>query len=211
MPRSRPSSGFTLIEILAVLAILGILTVLLLTNATSARDAADVEATRQLLARIETAIDHYERERGDYPPSSFGSEQGVANDGTNTGVEALVVALWSDGWDAGGLLDDVADRLENGDDDRSPTVLSDFETRALLEIVDAWGNPIAYLHRRDYERRDRPYLTFDPSTGEELTTYPAAFQNSATGRFYRATSYQLVSAGPDGRFDTEDDVTTFRR
>lgn len=207
----RGRAGFTLIEILAVLVILGILVAVLATNLLTGREVAEVEAARRLLARVETAIDHFEREFGDYPPSSFTDEQGVSNDGLNVGVEALVVALWSRGWEAGGLLPDVADGLVNLDGDRSPTALTDFESRELFEIPDPWGNPLAYVHRRDYEARGRECLTRDPRTGEELHSFPVPLRQPATGRFLRATRYQLVSAGPDGLFDSEDDVTGFDR
>ena len=211
MRRSAATAGFTLIEILAVLVILGILTTVLITQLVGGREAADIEATRRLLARLEAAVDHYEREFGDFPPSIFDAELGVANDGTNTGAEALVVALWSKGWEAGGLLPDLAETLVNVDGDRSNGSLTDFGTRDLFEIADAWENPIAYLHRRDYEKKSHEYLSFDPSSGEELRTFVRAFKNPVTKRFVGATRYQLISAGPDGRFDTEDDVTTFDR
>lgn len=209
--RAGARSAFTLIEILAVLVILAILSTLLVTNLVTGRELAEVEATRRLLARIEATLDHYEREFGDYPPSSFRPEQGVANEGANVGAEALVVALWSRGWEAGGLLDDVADALVNLDGDRSSEQLSDFGSRELFEIGDAWGNPVAYLHHQDYERRDRSYLTLDPATGEQLTSFQLALRQADTGRFARATRFQLCSAGPDGLFDTPDDVSPFER
>jgi len=208
---ARAIAGFTLIEILAVIVILGILTTVLITQLAGGRRAAEVEATRRLLARLEVAIDQYEREFGDFPPSSFAPDQVVSNDGTNVGGEALVVALWSNGWEAGGLLAGVADTLVNVDGDRSASPLTDFDSSGLFEIPDAWCNPVAYFHRREYARRDREYRTIDPSTGDELTSYPAAFKNAATGRYMRNMRYQLISAGLDGSFGTDDDVTTFER
>ena len=203
--------GFTLIEILAVLVILGILSALLITQLTGGREAADIEATRRLLARLEATVEHYEREFGDAPTSRFRADEGVANDGLNVGGEALVVRLWSNGFEAGGLLEDVADLLVNVDGDRSAGALTDFPSRALFEVPDAWGNPIAYLHRQDYAQAAHEYLTLDPRSGETLRSFVKAFRNEATGRYVRSAGFQLVSAGPDGLFDTEDDVTTFAR
>lgn len=208
---ASPRAGFTLIEILAVMLILSILVTLLVTQLGGAEDVARVELTRQRLAVVGAAADHYENEFGDYPPSTFGEESGVLNDGTNVGIEAFVVALWSAGWDAGGVLSDLADQLVNSDDDVSPRSLTDFETRALLEIPDAWGNPIAYFHRRDYALANREYATVDPASGVPLASAPRAFENPVTGRYYQATRYQLISAGPDGAFGTEDDITAFDR
>jgi prepilin-type N-terminal cleavage/methylation domain-containing protein len=203
-------SGFTLIELLAVILIVGILATILVTQLGVAEDAARVQNTRRQLAVLQGAVDAYENEFGDAPPSSFTSKQGVPNEGTNVGVEALVVALWSNGWE-GGELTDEADRLINTDGDASPRNLTDFATDELLELADDWENPIAYFHRRDYEVTDRVYLTYDPETGEEIRSTPRAFKNPTTGRFFEHSGYQLISAGPDGRFGTEDDITTFDR
>jgi prepilin-type N-terminal cleavage/methylation domain-containing protein len=209
----RARAGFTLIEMLAVILILGILATILLTQLASTREAAEVSATRAFLIELSGVIDAYEHERGDYPPSSFASEQGVDNAGTNVGVEALVVALFSRRWNAAGHGDALAERLENVDRDTSGLALTDFGNRNLLELVDAWKNPIAYLHHRDYETRGRPYLTLVPETGEEIQTEPRALRQSdeRTGLYVNATRYQLLSAGPDGAFGTEDDVTPFER
>ena len=121
------------------------------------------------------------------------------------------MALWSKGWEAGGLLQDEADQLTNTDQDASPRQLSDFPTRDLLELVDDWQNPVAYIHRRDYESEPQSYVTMDPDTGLEVISQASAYKNSTNGRFYRHTGFQLISAGSDGRFGTPDDITTFDR
>jgi prepilin-type N-terminal cleavage/methylation domain-containing protein len=204
-------AGFTLIEILAVILIIGILATILVTQLGGAEEAAKVQTTRQQLATLEGALNTYEIEFGDYPSSSFSDEQGVPNDGTNVGVECLVVALWSRGYEGGGFLDDIADQLINVDGDHSGKSLTDFGTRALLEIVDGWGNPIAYIHRRDYELTNRAYLTFNDVTGEEIRSFPKAFRDPLKDRFYNFMKFQLISAGPDGEFGGPDDITVFDR
>ncbi len=201
--------GFTLIELLAVILILGILTTLLITQLGSSEEAALGGATELELEEIAGAIGDYFNEFGDYPPSSFRAEQGVANDGTNVGGEALVVALWSQHWEAGGHLGDLADRFVNVDGDRASSTLTDLASRDLFELPDKWENPIAYLHRRDYEGPGQLYVTIDPATGEELHSTFKAVRNEATGRFYQHNTFQLASAGPDGAFGTEDDITNF--
>jgi prepilin-type N-terminal cleavage/methylation domain-containing protein len=211
MQRSLLRAGFTLIELLAVILILAILVTVLIVNLRDSEAAAKVEVARQELAKLEAAVKAYQNEFGAAPPSSFGPGQEVANDGLNVGIEALVVALWSRKYEAGGLLGDVRDQLENTDSDRSTKQLTDFETRELLEIVDPWGNPIAYLERADYAVTSRRYRTVETETGEELESVPLAFKNPATGQYYAAQGFQLISAGPDGVFATADDVTTFER
>ncbi len=203
-------AGFTLIEILAVILIVGILATILISQLGGADDAARISTTRSKLQTLSLAINAYELDFGDYPPSSFNDEQGVPNDGTNVGVEALVVALWSNGYDAGDLSSEV-DSLRNVDGDHSGKKLTDFGNRTLPEIVDAWGNPIAYIHRRDYEVPNREYLTEDPDTGEEIRSIPTAHRNPELDTFYCYRSYQLISAGPDALFGTADDVTNFEQ
>lgn len=209
-PRST-RAGFTLIELLAVILILSILVGVLVYNLKDATDAAKVQTARQLLAKVESAVKSYQNEFGSAPPSSFRPEQEVANDGLNVGVEALVVALWSRKYEAGGLLPDVRDQLINTDGDRSSKQLTDFDTRDLLEIADPWNNPIAYIERADYALTNRRYLTYDVEQGQEVESVPLPFKNPATGQYYSAQGFQLISAGADGRFGTEDDITPFER
>ncbi len=207
----RAKSGFTLIELLAVLLILGILTTLLVVNLVGTTEVIKSETTLITLRKLQGGLEEYFNEFGDYPPSSFAPEQGVSNDGTNVGGEALVVALWSKGWDAGGHLADLAHELVNADQDQSATTLTDLASRQLFELPDEWENPIAYLHHRDYGGRGQGYVTLDPDTGEELHTLVRAAHDEKIGRFYQHASFQLASAGPDGRFGTEDDVVNFER
>jgi hypothetical protein len=163
------------------------------------------------LAKLEAAIEHYNNEYGAYPPSHFTSEQEVVNSGQNIGAEALVVAFWSNGFEGGGLLEDIQNELINSDGDASSKRLTDFGTRTLLEIPDSWENPIAYIRSDDYEITNRQYSLMDPQTGEEINSTPIAYKNRTTGRYYNHASYQLISAGVDGEFGTEDDLTTFDR
>lgn len=209
-PHAR-TAGFTLIEILAVILILGILASVLLVNLRDTQGATLVSDAKMELTKIGSAIDHYASEYGAAPLSSFTPEQEVANEGTNVGIEALVVTLFSRKYEAGGLLSKERDELENTDGDSSTKRLTDFDTRDLLEFVDPWGNPIAYIERNDYAANNRLYLTYDAETGEEVTSTATAYKNPRTGQYYRPQGYQLVSAGPDGRFGTDDDVTNFDR
>lgn len=194
-----------------MLLILSILVGVLLVNLRDSERATRVRLTETLLAKLEATAKAYEHEFGAVPMSSFQAGQEVANDGLNVGIEALVVTLWSKKYEAGGLLADVRDQLVNTDGDRSTKQLTDFATRDLLEIPDPWGSPIAYLERSDYALTNRRYQTYDPESGEAIETVPTAFKNKATGQYFAAQGCQFISAGPDCRFGTEDDITTFLR
>ena len=202
-----PRRAFTLLELLAVIVIIGILAAVLVSQLGGADDAAKASSTEGFLAKVEAVLDTYYNDHGEYPPSRFTPEQGVPNEGVNVGVEALIVALYSKGYEAAGLeLDE--ERLANTDGDMSARRLTDFGNRKLLEFVDLWGNPIAYLHRTEYGQETATYLTIDED-GQEQRVVPKARRNRTTGRYHNQRSFQLISAGSDGVFGTEDDLYNF--
>ncbi len=205
--RAGLRAGFTLLELLAVIMIVAILATVLITQLGGAEDAARTSQTRQLLQQLEAIISEYELDHGEYPSSRFTPEQGVANDGENVGIEALVVAFFSNGWEAGGHeIEESA--FANTDDDLSTRSLTDFGNRKLNELVDAWGNPIAYLHRMDYGSDDRFYVTID-ETGQRVRAAVLARKDPVQGRYFKHNRFQLISAGPDGIFGSDDDITNF--
>ena len=127
---------------LAVMLIIGILSAFLLVAVFDAEKSVEVTAARLKIATTQAALSSYHHALGDYPSSHFTADSGSLNE-LNLGAEAMVVALWSDGWEAGGLLH--ADELVNSDEDSSARQLTDFGTLQLLEVADPWGNPIAYF------------------------------------------------------------------
>lgn len=206
---ARARAGFTLIELMAVLVILALLMVILVTQFTNILGSSKESMTKVDLQHLQEAIHQYESEYGDYPPSSFTAAMGTPPNTTNVGSECLVVALYSKRF-AGGGGGFENRMLVNTDADASRTKLTDFETLDLFELKDQWDNPIAYLHRADYGT-PQVYVSFDPESGEELSTSVRALQNPDTKLFYRSDSFQLISAGPDGRFGTEDDIPCWER
>ena len=96
----------------------------------------------------------------------------------------------------------------NLDGDDAKKTLTKFPRAALFELADEWKNPIAYFHRRDYGRRDS-YVVEDPDTGEQRESFVGAVTNPTTQRYHNPQSYQLISAGADGQFGTEDDIANF--
>ena len=203
----RRRAGFSLIELLAVLVILSILITFLVSRLGGAGDVVRSRMCQATIQILGGAIGEYESEFGRYPPSRFDPEWGAPPNKTNYGAEALIVALYSPDW--GGVSLSEED-LVNTDQDRSRKALTSLPSTELLELSDPWENPIAYLSRSDYERSD-VYIVGDPETGELHESTVRAVVNPTTGRAYKPHSFQLISAGVDGEFGTEDDITNFKR
>lgn len=192
---------------LAVVVILGILMVVLLPRLTGMAERAKAKATGAFLQEVAAKIGEYEVRFGDYPPSQFKAEWGNPPNTTNLGGETLVISLWSRDWGGAGLADD---KLVNTDGDESKKSLTSMPVNTLFELEDEWGNPIAYFHRRDYGRTDE-YVATDIESGETREMPVKAFLNPKTKTYYAPDKFQLVSAGEDGVFGTDDDITNFTR
>ncbi|HVS18306.1 MAG TPA: type II secretion system protein [Planctomycetota bacterium] len=205
-------AGFTLIELLAVLVILSILTAFLVTNIMAARTQVEEQATRATLTQIAAALSEYESEKGDWPPSSYPDTWGAAPDALNVGAEVLYMTICAEGQIGEGRFDEAPSNVEG---DRSVLRVPGHASQELFEIADAWGNPIAYFHHRDYGREDT-YQTYSGETGEVVTSVVRARKNARTGRMYEPRGFQLISPGPNGVFDKpgsddDDDITNFKQ
>ncbi len=207
--RSSTRAGFTLIELLAVLMILAILIAVLVSSLMQGEDAVKAGVARNRLAQLGTALGEHSDEHGEYPPSQLPSDLGTAPDATNVGSECLYLALCAEGAPGYATLG-KAEYLCNTDRDALSKRPKGFETQDLLEMADPWGNPIVYIRASDYEREFR-YIFVDTETGEENEATLRALKNSTTGRYEEPSSFQLFSAGIDGRFGTADDISNFKK
>ncbi len=198
-------AGFTLIELLVVIIIISTLAYFLIVNVGAATETVEANNTRMFLGQLELALGEYADELGDYPLSSFTPEQGVAPNNVNLGSECLYLALCGEGMVGEGKFDD---RLENLDGDNLARRVAGFASLRLYELVDDWGNPIAYLHHRHYDRKD-VYKTINRES-EEIDSTVSARGNAKTERFHKPRTFQLISAGIDGEFGTEDDIGNFK-
>jgi prepilin-type N-terminal cleavage/methylation domain-containing protein len=208
--RRGARSGFTLIEMLVVIIIIGILSYFLITNLSGAKEQVEVSTTRNYLGQIAASLSVYSDEKGDVPRSQFKEEWGTPPNATNVGAECLYLALCAQGAPGFGTLDN-SEGLCNSDGDSLSKRPKGFESAALFELADKWGNPIAYIHHNDYTREDL-YVTIGGEAGEapqELQEPVRAVKNEKTGRFYEPSGFQLISAGPDGKFGSFDDITNF--
>jgi prepilin-type N-terminal cleavage/methylation domain-containing protein len=199
--RRRPAGGgFTLVELLTVIAIMSVLAGLTFASVIVARRFADNRTTAQEIQMLVAAIDRYNTDHGDYPPSSLAALKLKANT-LNEGNEALVLCLQSRK-KGGPYHEPFKDsRLQNLDGDK--LTLKEFQTlkreldlpqasEQLYEFVDLWGNPFVYLHNRDYLKKAR-YVDRETKTVEVQ-----AQKSQKLGTYQSPSSFQIWSFGPNG-------------
>jgi prepilin-type N-terminal cleavage/methylation domain-containing protein len=201
--------GFTLIELLIVIAILGLLAAALLPNILGASETQKLAETKARLQAVRAAVDAFERKFSFYPPADFNPLDDKVlpmkgkTDKTNAGIESLVIALH---WKSfgGTTFEEQTSWLTNTDEDDYGVEIPLLGRSAKMEIADAWGNPIAYFHG-DFETEQRVQLGLE-SGGAVVRV--RAWQDPKTKRPLGARKgWQLVSAGPDRAFNTDDDLT----
>lgn len=192
--------GFTLVEVLAVLAILGLLLGITAVSVGKYRQAGRIAECQARIVSLSLLIDSYTDRRGDPPPSRLAPLGVTDANAVNEGIEALVVAFKHPDY-AGRRPDE--DWLANGDEDETQTLRLVDGSRALLEVVDPWGNPFVYIASRDY---DQDFIYRFEGAADETAR---AVRDPLTGGWHRFESYQLRSVGPDGFLGTEDDLANY--
>lgn len=199
-------AGFTLIEILAVMMILAILSVFLMNSGVVGVQSVEIKNTETFVQTLSALAEDYENEHGGYPPSTFADDLEHKPTKTNEGIESLVITLWRDGADWQAREVDEG-HLVNTDGDTTRKSVTTYSSADAFELGDVWGNPIAYIHRRDYGK-EFLYLTYDED-GNEVENRVVSMDSEKTGDPFRKRSFQLISAGSDGIFGTEDDIANF--
>ena len=208
-PARRSESAFTLVELLAVLAILGLLMGMAIHFFGKHREQGFVTKTKSVFAELEMKIGSYNTKKGDFPLSSLAKLKIRADNELNDGIEALFAALHSKSYPEGDNVRD--DELGNSDDDSTTTAYHrDPAVTFLLEVMDGWGNPIAYITPPNYGRTFF-YVLPEPDTPADSDQQVTASKSGVTGVWANPDSYQLISAGSDKKFGTDDDVTNFTK
>jgi prepilin-type N-terminal cleavage/methylation domain-containing protein len=210
--------GFSLVELLVVMAILSVLGGLAVLGLPQMLRAGDRSLMENVIMQMDAALQSYatDAKNGDYPPTLLNADDfpgvGPRVNTDNCGNESVILCLNRKGRDS---LFDIEGykglKLENIDADRTQAVLTSFgpEDKELYEVLDVWGTPIAYFHHRDYgsvESQDLGRIS-----GVEDLVKALPWRNPKTKGYFQRDRFQLISAGPDLKFNTEDDLTNFDR
>ena len=210
--RRARETAFTLIEILVVIGILAMLFVALLPMITGAEEKNRIATTQTMIASLESAAKGYERQRrfGDYPPDDFRDTTGKLRvprgNATNVGIESFV---WfvnrADSQEK--PFPEREEWLGNTDGDKGKPANAKLDRLERLEILDAWGNPFAYFHHRNYTKEQSYRLNEEAGDLDEVEQPVTAWKDAS--RFFNLRSFQIFSAGPDGVYGTSDDIANF--
>ncbi len=194
----RGNSGFTILELMVVMVIIGILMAAFVFSGASIFGDAVVRRAQTQLTQLSAMLEEYRQIENMFPDDRLSNK--VAPNAHNIGSEAMFVAFFEDGYS--GRLPDQ-EWLVNTDNDVARKSATRLPTRDLFEIGDPWGNPIVYFESLHYEDIQ---MVMSGSDGflEEQTV--RAGRHETTGAFVAPTGFQLICAGPDGDFGTEDDL-----
>jgi len=201
---SHRRSGFTLLELMIVLVILAVLASAFLVVAGGVFQQSAERKCVSRLQQLAVMIEAYRTIEGEYPDDRLPAA--AATNQTNGASEALYLAFYDPQF-TGEVPSQ--DWLTNTDGDQTSRTLTRLPSRELFELGDPWGNPIAYFESLHYaDNQDRSYFAgLEDEDPEEQVAEPR--RNARTGGFDQAGKFQLISAGADGLFGTEDDLTHY--
>jgi len=198
--------AFTLIELLIVIGLIGLLVAALAPNLLAPSLAAKRAETLARMQHLQLCIRVYTDKNGYYPPSSFANADKtvkVKSNGTNEGIECLIVHIHKKSLGRTATLEDKLDWMANTDNDDGGFLIPLLETSKLFEVLDAWEQPIAYFREDSYGQRQTMLMGGEDQAQETVR----ALKNPATGKYMSPRKFQLISAGEDGVFGNEDDVS----
>ncbi|MBI3817721.1 MAG: type II secretion system protein [Planctomycetes bacterium] len=203
--RTYNNAGFTLIELLAVMAIIAILAVLGVVSYSKFQKSAEEFATKGIMDGLKAKTLGLELADGDFPLDNFSKLGATTGNETNIGIEALVAQLNSTNGGRGSADVPAEEELINTDDDKFNKKITKYAKQDAYEVSDKWKNPIVYFNRRSYGKK-QSVVAKRHGSKEYEEQLVSAVVDPDTKTFRAPGSYQLISAGWDGVFGTDDDI-----
>jgi type II secretory pathway pseudopilin PulG len=219
MEKNRQTIGFTILEMLVVVAVIVILVSMVITLTSRFEDRGNERVIKSTFAMLDAALGEfadygydYKHDDEDYANLSFPLDcndflrvdfEDAVEDALGLGDTDVVINREYDPNYSGSAAmyfflsqvpdcREVLDRIDvslvtNEDKSGNPLqIVVDGQSYPLNRIIDPWGETIRYSYYRNKEVETSP--TSEPEM-ENPRTFPL-----------------LTSAGPDGQFDTPDDI-----
>ncbi|HUW31833.1 MAG TPA: prepilin-type N-terminal cleavage/methylation domain-containing protein [Planctomycetota bacterium] len=230
--------GFTLVELLVAAAVILLLAGLLLPTLMRAKEGQLLRNCRAEIEYLNTVLEQYKNDFGDYPPSRLvrlGAQAGLLNNEGNMALARHLATTRGNGPYLRSYMLANPDKLkvtsvvaaENDlSDPRSlewafmkpndPRTIDDH----YRELFDPWEMPYIYLHNRDYGSDKKDVYTVEGRTAaggfESPSTVTAACKRDDNGTpidgdYQQPYSFQLWSCGPNRTNDggTGDDIVSW--
>ncbi|MBZ0153399.1 MAG: prepilin-type N-terminal cleavage/methylation domain-containing protein [Planctomycetes bacterium] len=202
---SAAARGFTLIELMIVIAIIGLLAAVLLPSVLGVSKQAKVKACEASMLELETALNAFSRKNGYFPPDDLVGRDRIKgnwkpDNGQNIGIESMLLFLSQSVANGGTDLGGQAEHFVNTDGDDHGVELPLLRRRDRIEIADPWGTPFVYFAKGGMEKPQQ----VKPAAEADVVAVKAKRRDDGTA--YGAGKFQLLSAGPDLTFGTDDDI-----
>lgn len=210
----RRRAGFSFIEILVVMGIIALLAGLGVVVVQIAARRGPESNTRTLVLNLKGYVDAWKQAFKEYPPmqlseigkraeSSKEIKAAEVTNHTNEPIEALYQALHWPGFAADVQFSE--EQTSNLDDDQLRTAPTS-RGPALLELRDAYGNPLYYFVNTMYAKSEQAPPTYDNVRHGEVQPKP---WREPGGGFVNPNGFQIFSAGEDGLPNTDDDIKSW--
>jgi prepilin-type N-terminal cleavage/methylation domain-containing protein len=208
--------GFTLVELLVVIGLLSLLFVALMPMINKADDTRLLAQCTQAVEQVASAAQGYanQRDLGDFPPDDFRDTRTPAtikapnDNGINTGIESFLVFVNRAESREPAFPSSNDLPLTNTDADKIQGVATKLEKAEKQEVCDPWGNPLAYFHWRGYGK-EQTYRYGEEGAGGDSEQRGVQAWRGKDGQYLNKRTFQVFSAGPDGRYGTGDDIGNF--
>ncbi len=198
--RNKRHSAFTLVELLVAMAVIAILMSLLMPTLSAVRRQVNIAKGESLIQGISTALDEYNQMHGVYPPNRSTNIHG------NLDLSAECLVYYLSGADI------------SYDPNNVPTGYR--WTHPVFQDTTSSGSgrraaPIHYeFHHSDLMDGDEDKIPeLKGPFGKRVIYNPVGATDGHTNQFgqprYRLGTFDLFFAGPDGKYDTSDDITIY--
>ncbi len=190
--------GVTLLELIVVLLIISILSTIAVGVYTQEIQRARIAKTRAEIRSLELAINRYQIDVGQFPPTGTGVNLApnallnTASPYAGSGYMQVALRASINGNQSAPLSSRWIGPYFDFDENRLGTIgnspITGSTSPAELQFLDAWGNPFYFIQSNDYAALEGTFL-------------PSTSPYAATETYYNASTFQLISFGPNGTTD----------